>query len=186
MGYRRRTVLRLTMLLAACLPCGGRLTAGGTSADAAPDASPATKAELIHERVLALDSHVDIAGPQYATEKLDPGTEHPRLKCDLVKMAQGRVDGVFLVVFVGQGPRDAEGYRQAYTKATARFEAIHRLVAQYPDRAELATSPDQVERIVRSGKRAIVIGVENAYPIGTDLANLAKFYGRGARYGPSQ
>jgi len=156
--------------------------AQSTSAGAANDASLAAKAEQIHERVVTLDSHVDIAGAQYATEKLDPGIDHPRLKCDLVKMARGGVDGVFLVVYVGQGPRDAEGYRRALDTATARFEAIHRFIAQYPGRAELAISPDQVERITRSGKRAIMIGVENGYPIGTDLANLAKFYGLGARY----
>lgn len=182
MAFPRRIVLRTAMLLAGCATCSGRLTAHSTSPNAAPDASLAAEAGEVHERVLTLDSHVDIAGPEYATEKLDPGNDQPGLKCDLVKMAQGGVDGVFLVVFVGQGPRDAEGYGRAFTNATARFEAIHRLVAQYPDRAELATSPDQVERIAQSGKRAIVIGVENAYPIGTDLAKLAKFYERGARY----
>jgi len=178
----RRTVLRLAMLLAACVACGGRLTAQSTSADAAPDATLAARAENTHQRVLTLDTHVDIAGPQYATEKLDPGIDQPGLKCDLVKMARGRVDGVFLVVFVGQGPRDAEGYRRAFTKATERFQAIHRLVAQYPDRAGLATSPDDVEPIAQTGKRAIMIGVENAYPIGTDLTNLARFHELGARY----
>ena len=182
MAFPRRTVLRTAMLLAACVFCSGRLTAQSTSAGAANDASPAAKAEPIHARVLTLDSHVDIAGAQYATERLDPGTDHPRLKCDLVKMARGGVDGVFLVVYVGQGRRDAEGYRRAFDTATARFEAIHRLLAQYPGRAELATSPERVERIAQAGKRAIMIGVENGYPVGTDLANLAKFYGLGARY----
>ncbi|HUT93118.1 MAG TPA: dipeptidase [Thermoguttaceae bacterium] len=182
MAFPRRTGLRLAMLLVACVTCRGRLTAQSESAGATLDASLAAKAESLHERVLTLDSHVDIAGAQYATDQLDPGIDHPKLKCDLVKMAQGGVDGVFLAVYIGQGPRDAEGYRRAFDTATARFEAIHRLVAQYPGRAELATSPDQVERIARTGKRAIMIGVENGYPIGTDLANVAKFYGLGARY----
>ena len=182
MAFPRRTGLRMAMLLAACITCSGRLTAQSESAGTANDASLAAKAGQLHARVLTLDSHVDIAGAQYATERLDPGIEHPKLKCDLVKMAQGGVDGVFLVVYVGQGRRDAEGYRRAFDTATARFEAIHRLLAQYPGRAELATSPERVERIAQAGKRAIMIGVENGYPVGTDLANLAKFYGLGARY----
>ena len=53
-------------------------------------------AKKIHESALTLDTHVDIAGSQYATEKLDPGIDNPRLRCDLVKMNRGRLDGVFL------------------------------------------------------------------------------------------
>ncbi len=141
------------------------------------------RARQIHERIVTLDTHVDIAGAGYATEKLDPGIDHPKLKCDLVKMVRGGVDGVFLAVYVGQGKRDPQGYQKALDAATAKFEAIHRLTTQmYPDRCELATSPDEVERIVKTGKRAVMIGVENGYAIGTDLANVEKFYGLGARY----
>jgi membrane dipeptidase len=39
-----------------------------------------------------------------------------------------------------------------------------------------------VERIARTGKRVVMIGVENGYPIGTDLLNLKRFYDLGARY----
>jgi len=140
------------------------------------------RARRMHERVLVLDTHVDIAGPQYATDQLDPGVDNPRLRCDLVKMAAGGVDGVFLAVYVGQGRRDAAGYRQALDRATGKFRAIHRLAERYPDRCALATSPDDVCRIVASGKRAIMIGVENGYPMGEDLGLVDRFYQRGARY----
>jgi membrane dipeptidase len=52
----------------------------------------------------------------------------------------------------------------------------------YPNRAELARTPADVERIAKCGKRIIMIGMENGYPIGTDLANLRTFYDLGARY----
>ncbi len=38
------------------------------------------------------------------------------------------------------------------------------------------------KRIAASGKRAIMIGLENGYPIGTDLGNVEKFYRLGVRY----
>jgi len=174
MLYKRATLLFLPVLLTAA--------AGEPSRTPAGEEIPA-KARAIHRHTLTLDSHVDIAGAQYATQELDPGIENPRLQCDLVKMEKGGLDGVFLVVYVGQGKRDAEGYRQAYEAAMTKFEAIQRLVkTMYPDRCELATSPDDVRRIVKAGKRAIMIGMENGYPIGTDLANLKKFYELGARY----
>jgi membrane dipeptidase len=141
------------------------------------------EARAIHDRAITLDTHVDIAGPEYATEKLDPGIDHPELRCDLVKMAAGGMDGVFLAVFVAQGKRDAQGYRQAFDAAMGKFDAIHRLTGtMYPDRCELATSPDDVQRIAAGGKRAIMIGIENGYVIGTDLGNLKRFYDLGARY----
>ena len=141
------------------------------------------KAKVIHKKALTLDTHVDIPGAQYATESLDPGIDNPKLKCDLVKMNKGGVDGVFLAVFVGQKKRDAEGYKNAYESAMVKFEAIHRLAEKmYPDRCELATSPGEVERIAKTGKRVIMIGIENGFAIGKDLSNVERFYNLGARY----
>jgi len=141
------------------------------------------KAKVIHKKSLTLDTHVDIPGAQYATESLDPGIDNPKLKCDLVKMNKGGVDGVFLAVFVGQKKRDAEGYKNAYESAMVKFEAIHRLAEKmYPDRCELATSPGEVERIAKTGKRVIMIGIENGFAIGKDLSNVERFYNLGARY----
>ena len=142
-----------------------------------------SRAKAIHKKALTLDTHVDIPGTRYATEALDPGIDNPKLKCDLVKMNKGGMDGVFLAVFVGQKKRDAEGYKNAYESAMAKFEAIHRLAEKmYPDRCELATSPDEVERIAKTGKRVIMIGVENGFAIGKDLSNVERFYNLGARY----
>jgi len=140
-------------------------------------------AKVIHEKALTLDTHVDIPGALYATEALDPGIDNPKLKCDLVKMNKGGVDSVFLAVFVGQDKRDKEGYKNAYESAMVKFEAIHRLAEKmYPERCELATSPGDVERIAKTGKRAIMIGIENGFAIGKDLSNVEKFYNLGARY----
>ena len=140
-------------------------------------------AKMIHEEAITLDTHVDILNATYATKACDPGIDNPKLKCDLVKMNKGGMDGVFLVVFVWQDERDEEGYRNAYESAMGQFEAIHRLAEKmYPDRCELATSPGEVERIAKTSKRVIMIGVENGFAIGKDLSNVERFYNLGARY----
>ncbi len=67
--------------------------------------------------------------------------------------------------------------------ALAKFEAIHRLTEELaPDRIQLALNSEEARRIHASGKKVAMIGVENAYPIGTDLSNIQKFYDKGARY----
>jgi membrane dipeptidase len=141
------------------------------------------KAMAIHERALTLDSHVDVS-PRFATVEVDPGAGDSGLKCDLTKMEKGGLKGVFLAVFVAQRPEfSPEGYKEAYDAAMAKFEAIHRLTEKmYPDRCALATLPADVERIAATGKRVILIGIENGYPIGEDLSLIRKYYDLGARY----
>jgi len=141
------------------------------------------RARAIHASALTLDSHVDITR-NYATAELDPGIDHPHLKCDLVKMAKGGIDAVFLAVYVGQTANlNAEGYAQAQEIAAAKFASIHRLAeTMYPQRCALAYAADDVASIVGSGKKAIIIGMENGFPIGEDLERLPFYHGLGTRY----
>ncbi len=174
MFFKRLSSLSLVALL---------MIFGGCSQQPITEQQIISRAKAIHKKALTLDTHVDIPGTQYATEALDPGIDNPKLKCDLVKMNKGGVDGVFLVVYVKQDKRDAEGYKKAYESAMAKFEAIHRLTEKmYPQRCELATSPEDVERIAKTGKKVIMIGVENGFAIGKDASNVEKFYNLGARY----
>jgi len=153
------------------------------SARQAPaDAALLAKAKAIHEKAITLDTHVDIGGADYATEKLDPGGPTSR-KCDLPKMKAGGLDGVFLAAYVGQRPDlTAAGFKPAYNQAIAGLEAINRLTKMHPELCELGRSPADVERIAKTGKRVILAGVENGYPMGDDLANLKAFYDLGTRY----
>jgi membrane dipeptidase len=166
--------------------CSLVLVVSATAVFALPQQAPGdplvAKALAIHERVITLDTHVDLGGKDYATPALDPGAASTPLKCDLTKMEKGKLDGVFLAVFVSQGPLDDAGYAKAWVTATEGFDAIQRLLKMYPNRAEAVTSSADVARVAKSGKRAIMIGVENGYPLGTDLANVKKFYDLGARY----
>lgn len=142
------------------------------------------KARAFHGDHLLLDSHVDIPSANYATEKMDPGAKDSGLRCDLVKMEKGGVGGVFLAVYVPQTPElNPEGYAHAQAFAETRFAAIKRLTETlHPDRCAVAVSPDDVLRIAKTGRRAIMIGVENGFPLGEDLSRLKDYHDRGARY----
>ena len=140
------------------------------------------KANEIHEKIVTLDTHVDIP-LNFATEELNLGTRLERRKVDLVKMKEGGLDGVFFAVFVGQGERTPEGYEKAKEQALTKFDAIHRMCEiMNPDIVELATNPADIRRIEKTGKRIALIGIENGYAIGKDISLLEKYYDLGTRY----
>jgi membrane dipeptidase len=158
------------------------VTIGPAAVVAAQGGAPAkdplrAKAEAIHAKVLTLDTHVDMRGGDYGV--LTPGQ-----KVDLVKMQQGGMKGVFLAVFVGQRQAfDAAAYKTAYDSAMRQFDTLDTLTQKTrPEMCAFAVSPDEVERLARTGRRVIMTGVENGYPAGEDLANVRAFYDRGARY----
>jgi membrane dipeptidase len=135
----------------------------------------------IHERVLTIDTHDDIPF-EFATADVDPGVRGDR-QVDLPKMREGGLDVGFFVVYVGQDKRTPENDARAYEMAISKFDAIHRMTDEmYPDQIELAHTADDVERIWRQGKLVASIGIENGWPVGNDLANLATFHELGARY----
>jgi membrane dipeptidase len=139
------------------------------------------KARDIHDRVLTIDTHDDIPF-NFATEAADPG-ERGNRQVDLPKMKEGGLDAGFFIVYVGQTERTADNYEKAKADAMTKFEAIHRMTKEmYPDRIELAHSPDDVLRIHNSGKLVACIGIENGYVIGKDISLLKKYHELGARY----
>jgi membrane dipeptidase len=139
------------------------------------------KARAIHQRVLTIDTHIDFE-PAHFTVSCNY-TRRLVTQVNLPKMREGGLDVAFFVVQVPQGPLTSAGYGDAYRQAVAKFDAVHRLTEQIASKEiQLALSSGDVSRIAHSGRKVAVIGIENGYPIGTDLSRVREFYGRGARY----
>lgn len=151
------------------------------------DISQMTEDELIeyakgiHERVITLDTHDDINTSNFTEET--NYTQRLSSQVNLPKMVEGGLDVAWFIVYTGQGELTEEGYARAYENADDKFKAIHRLTEEIaPDKIGLALSSDDVRRLVAEGKKVAMIGVENAYPLGTDISRVKEFYDRGARY----
>jgi membrane dipeptidase len=178
---------RFSLVGAALAPLS-LLTAGSLAAQSGKkitdEAVVQSTAKAIHARVLSLDTHVDIS-PAYFTEtQPNYTTKLPRTQVDLAKMEEGGLGGAFLAIYVGQSPNlDSAGFAAANAAAIEKFEAVHRLTEKLaPDRAEIAYTAADAVRIHKSGKRVIFMGIENGFPIGSDITNVKKFYDRGGRY----
>ena len=138
-------------------------------------------AAQIHNNVITIDTHDDIDVTNF-TDSLNY-TSDTDTQINLPKMMEGGLDVSWFIVYTGQGDLTPEGYKKASDNAEAKFDAIERLVTKYaPDKIELALSASDVRRIWKSGKKVAMIGVENAYPMGLDTANMKRYYDRGARY----
>lgn len=155
----------------------------------APDSSIAQhkteKLHDFHQRLLTLDSHTDTP-LRLGREGFDIGQKNdPHQgggKIDFPRMKQGGLDAVFFAVFVGQGARDSLGNSKAKARAQSIFDHIYHALDQYPEMASLALSSKDAVRINKTGKRAVYIGIENGYPLGTDLSMVETYYNKGARY----
>jgi membrane dipeptidase len=157
------------------------ILAGCVSARVDSDDALEQRAREIHQRVITIDTHDDIPF-NYATPELN-ACDLTRLQVDVPKMNAGGLDAAFLIVYVGQGPRTPEGNEKAKQDALTKFNAIHRMTEQLcPQAIQLAYSPDDVERIARTGKRVAVIGIENGYVIGRNLTLIDRYHALGARY----
>ena len=139
------------------------------------------KAQAIHDRVLVLDTHVDISVTNFTADK--NYTKDLGNQVNLPTMEAGGLDVAWFIVYTGQGALTPEGYNKAYENAISKFDAIHRLTKEIaPERIGLAVSSAEAKELHASGKKIAMIGVENAYPLGTDISRVKEFYDRGARY----
>ncbi len=143
--------------------------------------NPLEKAHRIHDDVITIDTHNDINVKNFTdsvnySQKLDS-------QVNLPKMKEGGLDVTWLIVYTGQDTLTDEGYAKAKENAMSKFDAIHKLCEEIaPNDIELALTSADVTRIVESGKKAAMIGVENAYPIGTDMSQFKTYHDLGARY----
>jgi membrane dipeptidase len=138
-------------------------------------------ARKIHREVITLDTHDDINTSNF-TEAYNYTQDLPN-QVNIPKMRKGELDVAWFIVYTGQGDLTAEGYDRAYRNAIDKFDAIHRLTEKIaPNYIELALTSKDVRRITKKGKLVAMIGVENGYPIGTDVSRIKDFADRGARY----
>ncbi len=97
---------------------------------------------------------------------------------DFPRLAQGRVGAQFWSVYVDADLAEPE----AVVATLQQIDVTKRLIARYPDRLALALTADEVERAMKQGKIASLIGMEGGHSIDGSLGVLRQMYDLGARY----
>ena len=166
----RHILLTTSLIMAAC-----QVSTNSDSVDVTPSKSVAA----IHGQTLTLDTHIDI--PLTYMKEIDPSGDTD-LQVDLPKLQAGELDSGFWIIYTPQGDLTDEGYRQGHEIAEIRNAAIQNLVTTHHDSFVLAKTAQDVRESVASGKFAVLIGMENAYPLGESIESVPMWAERGVRY----
>ena len=170
-----RSFVNFSVVLGLCLAVGPSFAQMTTSE---------TEPLKIHDRLLTIDSHVDI-GSGYGTAKLDPGVPN-HAQVNLPSMRIGGLDAAFFIVFTPQGELTDNGYAKAREFAEEKYRGIVRMLRGNTDTIGLATTANEVEALKAEGKLIALIGIENSYPLGSTPQEISEavtlWRNRGARY----
>jgi len=139
------------------------------------------KADRLHKDMLAVDTHCDTPMRLFRGN-YDLGIRNDKGCIDLPRMKEGGLDAEFFAIFIDQGPRTPEAYEIEYRNTLGTFDSIKNSVGRYPDLADIALTPDDAYRLKGEDRIAIFIGIENGYPVGTDISKVKEYYDLGARY----
>ncbi|MGB6318875.1 MAG: dipeptidase, partial [Litorimonas sp.] len=164
--------------LCACAPA--EETPPAPTPETPAEAAPMSAADIaaLHDRLLTLDTHIDIP-LTYMTE-IDPSGE-TELQVDEPKLNAGRLDSGFWIVYTPQGDLTEDGYAAGKAIADTRLSAILRLTDEL-DNFTLAKTAADVRSTVEAGRYAVLIGMENAYPLGESIDRIPELAEAGVRY----
>lgn len=130
-------------------------------------------------RILSLDSHCD--QPCRWSRGADVGVRNAT-QVSIPKLWEGCGDAAFFVAYLHQEAIDKESQAVAAAKCEGIIDGIIAQVAKYPDYCGIARNASELRELKNLGKKAIFIGVENAYGIGDDLSLIAKYASKGVTY----
>jgi len=144
------------------------------------------RARRLLREVPIIDGHNDY--PWAVREKaamdlnrLDMRKPQPSIMTDFARLTAGGVGGQFWSVYV-PSPASGTDPADAVTTVLEQIDIVHRMVARYPDRLQLALSAADIDNAQKAGKLASLIGMEGGHAINSSLATLRMMYRLGARY----
>ena len=137
-------------------------------------------ARKLHSRMLTLDTHCDT--PMKFDQQIRFDCRDPRILVDLHKMSEGGLDATIMVAYLRQLERDKASLEAAYAKAERLLTEIEHMVAVNADSVAIAYTPEDLYRFKREGRKALMLGIENGYAIGDDIARIEHFRRRGVVY----
>jgi membrane dipeptidase len=112
------------------------------------------------------------------TNTAAPDKDQAAMHTDLNRLRQGKVGAQFWSVYVAATLPEP----QAVQAVMEQIDVTKRLIARYPAELQYATDAAGVERALKAGRIASLLGMEGGYAIGQSLGVLRQFRELGVRY----
>ncbi|MDG2129927.1 MAG: dipeptidase [Fuerstiella sp.] len=142
------------------------------------------EARTVHSSGMLFDGHNDLPwelrkSGNSSFDQVDIARNQPRQHTDIPRLRRGGVKAQFWSVYVSA---DTMLTGDALLQTMQQIDIVDRMIKRYPQTFEFASSAAEIERIVKSGKIASMMGVEGGHSIEGSLGNLQRLYDRGCRY----
>lgn len=158
----------------------------------AADSELEGQAELFHhaktlmDSIIVLDTHCDFPEVAYYHQDRGYAIDEPqsRLQFSIEKMNQGHANAQYLALWLNpDGPQNVAGnVAKAPEKLWPFMEFLEDHLARRSDLCGVARNREQVLALKAQGKKAFLIGLENAFFAGDDLSIVKKLADRGITY----
>jgi len=112
------------------------------------------------------------------TATADAANDQFAMNTDLTRLRKGRVGAQFWSVYVSTDLTD----QQAVQATLEQIDVMKRLIARYPQDLALCTTAAEVERAMKAGRIASLLGIEGGHSIAASLGVLRQMHELGARY----
>ena len=142
------------------------------------------KAREVHFGGMLFDGHNDLPWEireqgKSSFDELDISRPQPSLHTDIPRLREGGLKAQFWSVYV---PAETMDTRDSLLQTLHQINIVKAMYKRYPETFEQALSAADVERVVKSGKIASMMGVEGGYSIEEDIGNIERLYNEGVRY----
>jgi membrane dipeptidase len=131
----------------------------------------------IHMRAILVDTHNDILSNELITGN-DIGKLQTTGNFDLVRAKEGGLDAQVFSIWCGED----YGKGTAFKFANREIDSLYALIARYPNRITLVRNSAELEKAVKDGKLAALIGVEGGHMIEDRMDYIDSLAKRGMRY----
>jgi membrane dipeptidase len=154
------------------------------SAQDRPPVVLSDEAKKVHFESFVFDGHNDLpwemrTKADSSFDKRDIRQPQPKMHTDIPRLRKGGVGAQFWSVYV---PSETMRKGTALNDTLEQIELVKAMIARYSDTFEAARTADDVERIVKTGKIASLMGVEGGHSIEDSIENLRRLHALGAGY----
>lgn len=138
----------------------------------------------VHFSGMLFDGHNDLPWQirdfaNSSFDEMDIAVHQPKLHTDIPRLRAGGLKAQFWSVYV---PASTDKTGDAFLQTMNQISIVQQMHRKYPETFEMASTADDIERIVASGKIASMMGVEGGHSIQGELSNLKRLYDEGCRY----